>query len=248
MKILNYNKFKFINENSEFNQYQWGLDPPSSLLGPGYGFAADPQLSLYSDTSTKYVDNYNRLSQAVCDINRVVRNIQGEIIAAMPQDLFIDDLDEYTNFKVLRIILNENLKLDLYIAFDFYDDEFFGVFKNFNNYDNNTPLFKSDLFTDNRYRYIDRVYYLKLVNYLYNIYFNFFIPKTGDYMNLKPNMVVKDDMGADFKLKEGAVVKLKGYNIDNDNNPYIIIKFNDKLYTIIKNDYYYFKYYFEPLN
>ena len=49
----------FINENSEFNQYNMGSEVQTPF-GPGYGFASDPSLSIYSDDNRPYVDMYAR--------------------------------------------------------------------------------------------------------------------------------------------------------------------------------------------
>lgn len=253
MEILKYNKYKFIldnfeflNEGSDYNQYSSGYETPTSLVGVGYGYATDPQLTISPDGSSPYADNYSRTAQMVNDLGRVIKNIQGDIVATLRHDFFLNDLDEYGNFKILRVFINTNLKVDLYISFDFNNEEYFGVFNNFNGIII-PPKFKTDLFTDNRYAYIDREYYLKLVNYLYKLYYNWFIPDLGKYVNNKPCMLVKNDMGTNIELKEGTVVEVKGYNIDDDNQPYIIIKYKDEIYTINKNDYFYFKYWFEVI-
>ena len=123
MKILSYKKYNFILENiecasdllkegSEFNQYQFGIEPHG--LGPGYGYATDPQLSIYSDDTSPYRDNYSRTSQIVNDLSRVIRNIQGHIVSTMNRNYFIEDVDDYSNLKILRIYVNTNLKLDVF--------------------------------------------------------------------------------------------------------------------------------------
>lgn len=252
MKILKFNKYSFLYDNfehlkesnSEFNQYQFGLDP--FPLGPGYGFAVDPQLSIYSDDSSPYRDNYARTSQTINDIGRVMRNLQGQIITTFRRNYFIDDIDDYENMKILRIFTNSSMKIDVYFSFDFKGEEFFAVFNNFNGLEK-PPKMKSELFSDNRYRYIDREYYLKLNNYLYKIIYNWFIPNRGLYLNMKDIVNLKGDMGETIEFKEGKSLEVIGYNVDKDNDPYIIVRYENETYKIIKNNYYFFKYWFESI-
>lgn len=249
MTLINYNKFKFlkeegeyIKENSIFNQYQMGIEPTG--LGPGYGFASDPTMSIYSDGSSPYVDQYARSSRMVNDISRVMNDLQGSIISQTAPDYFIEDLDEYGNLKILRIFQNYSLKIDVYISFDFYGEEFFGVFKDFNGL-KTPPNLNSELFSDPRYPYIDREYYLKLNNYLYKIVYNWFIPEPDEYVNKKDGLILKNDMGDLTEFKENKEFKVVGYNVDSNNNPFIILKHKDKIYYLDKTDYYYFNYWFE---
>lgn len=253
MKILSYKKYNFILENiecasdllkegSEFNQYQFGIEPHG--LGPGYGYATDPQLSIYSDDTSPYRDNYSRTSQIVNDLSRVIRNIQGHIVSTMNRNYFIEDVDDYSNLKILRIYVNNNLKLDVFISFEFKGDEFFGVYKNFNGVDN-PPKLNSELFLDRRYAYIDKEYYLKLNNYLYKILYNWFIPNTGKYVCLKDKVYLKGDMGENIEIKSGTTIDVVGYNVDKDNNPYLVIKYKEEVYNLVKNDYFFFKYWFD---
>ena len=136
MNILKYNKYNFITENfpdyiikesSEFADMQMGQMP----LGAGFGFSQDPSLSIYSDGSGPYVDNYQRMSQVVQDLNRVMKSLyaQGSTsISRHKLDYFLEDLEEYQNLKILRVFINNKMKIDVFISFDFMEEEFFGVF------------------------------------------------------------------------------------------------------------------------
>ena len=250
MKILKFENYSFIKDNfeylkedSEFNQYQFGIEPHG--LGPGYGFAVDPQISLNAQGDSPYADNYARTSQMVNDLSRVVRNIQGDIVTTLKRNFFVEDVDSYSDFTILRIYINTNMKVDVYISFDFKGKEFFGVFKNFNGLDR-PPLFKSDLFIDMEHCYIDREYYLKLASYLYKIYYNWFVPIQGNYINMKDGVILKGEMGEHITLKENTIIQVVGYNVDEGNDPYLVIKYKDQAYNLTKNDFYFFKYWFEP--
>jgi len=238
-----------LKESSEFNQYQLGIDNALNTLGPGYGFSVDPGLSIYSPDSNPYVDLYARQAGTTSRLMQIIQQVNKEVlddhIFTRKSDRFLEDIDEYKNIKILRIFQNENLKLNVYISFDFRDQEFFGVYRNFNN-SYNKPTFDSEILSDPRFNYIDKEYYLKLNQYLYKLLYNFFIPEPGMYRNLKQDCMVKDEAGQQKFLKEGKIVEVLGYNTDENNDPYITLKIKSKEFYICNNNYFYFKYWFEP--
>jgi len=120
------------------------------------------------------------------------------------------------------------------------DEEFFGVYRNFNGL--NKPKFDTDLFSDPRFSYMNKDYYIKLNNYLFKILFNWFIPIPGDYIVLANELKMKNSMGDNTTIKMNSKIYLKGYNTDQDNDPFLMIKYKDDIYKIIKNDYFFFKY------
>lgn len=251
MNVVRYNQYKFLqenfppqllNESSEFVDMQMGMNP--NPLGPGFGFAQDPTMSIYSDGSSPYVDNYARVGQMANDLARVMKNLMGDIRADIRQhklDYFLEDIEEFKNLKILRIFKNHELTIDVFISFELHDEEFFGVFRKFNGV--SEPKLKTDLFTDQRFRYIDTEYYLKLTSYLYKILYNWFIPNVGEYKVIQ-DFNIKDSMGTKKTLKKGHVFRLKGYNEENG-KLYLIIKHKEDIYTINDNDFYFFKYWTE---
>lgn len=249
MKIINYNKFKFLEENfpndlikesTEFANMQ--ISQLNNPLGPGYGWAKDPSMSIYSDDSSPYIDNYSRMSQMVGDLGRVMGSLRAAISSDMSSklDYFLEDIEEYKNLKILRIFVNNNLKLDVFISYIFMNEEFFGVYRNFNGL--NKPKFDTDLFSDPRFCYMNKDYYIKLNNYFFKILYNWFIPIPGNYVILSDNFKVKNSIGDNMNIKQNTQIYLKGYNTDQDNDPFLIIKYKDDIFKIIKNDYYFFKY------
>lgn len=249
MKLIRFNQYKFLDENfpvelikesTEFADMQMGMGSP---LGPGFGTQAkDPTMSIYSDDSSPYVDNYARMSQMVNDLGRVMKDIHTALKGSgtAKYDYFIEDIDEFKSLKILRIFINPQLKLDIFISYIFMDDEFFGVFRDFNGI--NKPKFDTDLITDTRFNYIDKEYYIKLNNYFYKIIYNWFIPEVGNYKVLSDNFKVKNSLGDNILIKKNTNIYLKGYNTDQDNDPFLMIKYKEEIYKIIKNDFYYFKY------
>jgi hypothetical protein len=244
---FNYEKYDLIMEDSEFNSYQFGQNTPNPL-GPGHGFASDPGLSIYGGADSPYVDLYSRGHGFVNDLKGVIDHINkdNKSIAVQKYDHFVNDIEFYENLKILRLIENESNYLDVFISFEFNETEYFGVYKNFNR-----PYLKAklqcELYKEQQYNYINGEYQLKLSNYLRKILNNWFIPKSGIWKNLKEGYLIKDEMGTKTPLKENRFVDVKGYNIDENNNPYIVIEFKNEEYTIGENSYYWFKWYCEKL-
>jgi len=246
-KVLKYNKYNFVkenfklNESSELGDMQMGL---GGLAGPGFGFSVDNTLSIYSDGTTPYIDTYQRMSGIINDLTKVMRGLNDTIAnsSTVKQiDLFLEDIENFQKLKILRIYPNNSLKLDIFISFEFNEEEFFGVYRSFNNNYKKTKL-DSDLFTDPRMKYIDKEYYLKLSNYFYKVLYNWFIPKEGYYQIIDEQLIVDDYLGQKFKIKKDAIIEVKSFSVDKDNEPYIVLKYKNDSYMINKNDFYYFKY------
>jgi hypothetical protein len=254
MKVLKYSKYSFFNntglikEGSEFNQFQFGIEPMGTQGGGGqYAFAQDPRTSYYNYQDSPYTDFYARQSGLVANLNQVMKSIRsGGDLIYKDTNPFLEDINSYKNLKILRIFENNNLKLDVFISFEYKDDEFFGAYKNFNGLER--PKFESEIFYDPEYQYrFDSEYKLKLSNFFYKKLEKWFIPEKGIYKNLKNENRVKDNMGKLFEMNENQVVEVLGYNMNSDNRPYVILKMRDHTYHVESNDYYYFKWRFEKL-
>jgi len=248
MKLLTFNKFAFLTEHllegSEFNQYQFGIEPFPFGGNGGYGFAQDPSLSIYSDRDSPYVDYYSRSAGVISDLLTMIKSYQKNVdYQDIKYDHFLEDVDDFKNFKILRLNVNDSSLIDAFISFELQENEFFGAFKNFNGL--NKPKLVSELFTDPRYRYIDGEYYLKIENYFYKVLENWFKPKKGFWKTLKNKIPIKDDFGKLLDVKEGILVEVVGVYDDENNKPYITLKLNEKIYYIDNNNYYFFKYWFE---
>lgn len=244
MKLLKFNKFKFlkkINESTEFADMQLG-QLSVGALGSSNSTAFDPSLRVYSDDSSAYIDNYARMSTMNNDLTRIFQDLGSFVSNNMRHnfDYFLEDIEEYRSIKILRIFINNNLKLDIFISFIFMEEEFFGVFRNYNGL--NEPRFDSDIFTDDRFsRRIDKEYYIKLNNYFYKVLYNWFIPSPGEYVTLD-EIKTKNPLGEIFTIPKNTRVEVKGYNTDQDNDPFLMIKYKKNIYKITKNNYFFFKY------
>jgi len=245
-KIFKYNTYKFLNEAySDFNQFGQGASSPHSL-GPGYGFAVDPSLSIYGNQDSPYTDPYSRTPMFVNALQGIMKNLNKNSLGfygGIKYDQFLEDVSLYTDLTILRINNDENLSIDVYISFKFDGDEFFGVYKKFNWI--NRDKLQSDLYTDSNYHYIDETYKLKLDNYLYQILVNWFKPKNETYINLKNNLSVRNKMGEKYLLPKDSIINVIDANVDKDSNSYIKFDFKGEKYVITKNNYYYFNYWFD---
>ena len=253
MKVLKYSRYCFINnsllEGSEFLQYQFGIEPMGTQGGGGgnYAFAQDPRMS-YNIQDSPYTDFYARQSGLVNNLNQIMKGVRGQSdLIYKDTNAFLEDINLYKNIKILRMFENNNLKLDLFLSFEYDDKEYFGSFKNFNGLVR--PRFESEVFYEPDYQYrFDSEYKLKLGNFFFKKLEKWFIPEKGIYKNLKPDNRVKTTMGKLHEMKNEQVVEVLGYNMTADNKPYVIIKVKDQTYHVENNDYYYFKWRFEKLN
>ncbi len=248
MKVSKFNRYKFFEEmkinESEFLQYQFGIEPMGTAGGGGaFQFAQDPSSSYFNYQDSPFVDFYSRQSGLVANLTQVIK--QSNLIYRNT-NLFLEDIDSYDNFKILRMFENNNLKLDIFLSFTFNGTEYFGAFKNFNGLVK--PKFESELFYETEYQYrFNSEYKLKLSNFLYKKIEKWFIPEKGFYKNLKKDNRIKDNMGKLYEIKEDQIIEVLGYNISSDNKPFIIIKIKNKTYHIENIDYYFFKWRFEKI-
>jgi len=255
MKILKFSKYSFLNETklvkegSEFLQYQFGIEPMGTAGGGGaFAFAQDPSTSYYNYQDSPYTDFYARQSGLVANLDIIMKNLRGQTdMIYKDSNPFLEDVNSFENIKILRIFENSNLKLDVFISFEYNKNEYFGAFKSFNG--QMKPILETELFYDPEYQYrFDKEYKLKLGNLFFKKLEKWFIPTKGFYKNLKNDNKIKDNMGKLYEISNNKIVEVLGYNISADKKPYVIVKIKEKIYHIENNDYYYFKWRFEKLN
>lgn len=255
MKIYNFRRYSFINEtkliteDSEFLQYQFGIEPMGTQGGGGqFAFAQDPTSSYYNYQDSPYTDFYARQSGLVSNLDRLMKQNRKQTgMVYKDVNAFLEDINEYQNIKILRMFENNNLKLDIFLSYNFNDKEYFGAIKNFNHI--SKPKFESEIFYDPEFQYrFDNEYKLRLSNFFIKKLEKWFIPEKGMYKNLKENNRLKSKMGKIFEMNSNKVVEILGYNTSANNEKYIIVKYKGEIYHIEGNDYYFFKWRFEKLN
>ncbi len=246
-KLLTYRRYSFIElikEDSQFLQYQFGIEPFSSAAG--YAFAIDPKLSYQNYQDSPYTDFYSRQHGLVSNVLNIMKGNRSTLGDSLYKrdDAFIEDLELFENFKILRIFENQKLKLDVYISFNYGDEEYFGVYKNFNYI--TKPKLECELFDDIRVQErMNQEYRLKFSNYVYKKLENWFIPENGWYKCLAENLKVRNEMGQFFEIPINKNIEIVNYNTTTDNQPYVTIEMNNEKYHINGNDYYYIKWRFE---
>lgn len=243
----NWSKDNLITEDTEFFQYQFSQNTPNPL-GPTHGFATNPDLSIYTGQDSPYTDHYSRTQGLINDLKGLIDHFykNSQSIAMQKFDYFTEDIEYYDNLKILRMFENEAGYLDIYISFEFNEQEYFGAFRNFNK-PYVKPKFECELFTHNEYSYMNEEYQLKLKNFLRKLLNNWFIPKEGLYKNLKEECMLKDETGNKIPLKKDKTVNVKGYNVDENNMPYLIIEWKNNEYYLGGNDFYWFNWRFENI-
>lgn len=255
MKVLKFSRYSFLNntellkEGSEFLQYQFGIEPFGTQGGGGqYAFAQDPSSSYYNYQDSPYTDFYARQAGLVSNLDRIMKNLRGETDAIYKdKNAFLEDINLFKNLKILRIFENTRLKLDVFISFKYNENEYFGAYRNFNWI--TKPILETELFYDPTYQYrFDKEYKLKLGNFFYKKLKEWFIPEKGYYKSLQDGNRLKDNMGKLYEVNNNKTVEVLGYNLSPENNPYIVVKIQDKTYHIENNDYYFFKWRYEKLN
>jgi hypothetical protein len=238
-----------VKEGSEFLQYQFGIEPMGTQGGGGqYAFAQDPRMSQGNYQDSPFTDFYARQSGLVANLDQIVKGVRSQTdMIYKDTNAFLEDINLYKNIKILRMFENNNLKLDIFLSFEYDGDEFFGAFRNFNGLVR--PKLESELFYEPEYQYrFDGEYKLKLGNFFYKKLEKWFIPEKGFYKNQKNENRIKDNMGKLYEMKADQTVEVLGYNMSSDNKPYVIIKVQDTTYHVENNDYYFFKWRFEKLN
>lgn len=249
--MLSFRRYSFlkdvelIKEDNQFLQYQFGIEPFSPPAG--YAFAIDPKLSYQNYQDSPYTDFYARQHGLVQNVVTLMQQHSGLVGSQFSKaDAFIEDLGSFKNLKILRIFENQRMKLDVFISFEYNNEEYFGVYKNFNYM--MKPKLESELFYDIRNQYkMDQDYRLKLSNLFYKKIEKWFIPEKGWYKLLVDKAILKNDMGQIFEINKDKKVQLLDYNLNRDNEPYLTFKINGENYYIQNNDYYYFKWRFEKI-
>jgi len=246
--ILDIDKYTKLNESmldGNMNDIlaDWGA--VSNAVSSGlYGFSYDPNLSTYPNQYDSTVDPFTRNQLLVKGLRNQVNRSQSEM-NDLVFNKYLKDIEELDNIKILRMFVNNMGFLDVFISFELFEIEFFGVFRSFNN-TLQPIIFTSELYTDVNFSYINEEYRLKLSNHLKMILDNWFNPMICSYKSLKNN-TLRDLKGGFFEIKKDAVINIVGTNIDANRNKYAIVVYKDNKYFIKDNDFYYINYRYEKI-
>jgi len=230
-KILKYKDFLYESTMGMSPSAAFGYTDLSTINTGGSIEPKDPNLSFdaWDMHKNNIRDRLTRLSNLMSSIFSTTNFSFSSHLEEVIQDLTI-----------VRIYVNNNKLLNIYMKF-FYDEEiFYGVFKDWGGIAE--PKFDSKIldipeivrFKENR---------IKIEGVLKQVLISWFIPDLGDYRALK-NVSVKDWMGNSFVIPPGGKITVTDV-ITEDETPDIELNYSGKKYEINNLDYYYFHWWFK---
>jgi hypothetical protein len=146
------------------------------------------------------------------------------------------DEQKITSMKVLRLVDTDSVNWDAYISFVIGEEEYYGHIKNLLSEE---PHIKSEVFKD-----FDLVqskeWVLRTRGLLLKAVLEWLHPEDGIYQLLNDFIICTDNMtGNLMKLEKGSKVE-----VVNSYDHKIIIRYNDKHYTLVNKNFVYFNYWF----
>lgn len=232
---MSFNRYNFLNENwttqpaSEFSQFN---SEDNLTFGAGYGFAVDRSISMDNTNDGAY-SPANKIGRLASIINKMNINPFAQLNKGI--DYFQEDIDEISDIIILKTVINKSNDIDVFISFKLEEDEYYGVFKNFNK---DKIDFKCELFTDVERGYADMSYRLKFSNLFFKIISNWYNIKKSEYTALT-DIILYDYILSPITVKKGQKLKVIDCDIPKKE---IIVLYKDNRYTLRGNDCYYFKY------
>ena len=228
--IKKYNDF--LNENSEFSFQQFGLGGVTSSQS-GVVQSNDQQLSM--DAADQHISNIQNQMQ---DLQNMMATIfagsRGEIGST------ILDLEEFENIKIIRMYPSSNGHLEIYLYLEYDEEPYYITIEDYGHI--NGCEIKSDLFNNPIFN-TKNVVIIKGI--LMKVLKEWFRPENGEYRTLK-EVFVYDDLGNFLPIKANLTIEVDDVIIEDD-KPIIYIKYNNKTFYLTENNYYFFKYWFEPI-
>lgn len=238
--MKNIKKFnQFINEDFGIGAQQYGLNLSAgfgysdlSQFGSGSEQPHDPDLSF---------DEYDRHKNNLKDqINRFVQ-IGKNVFNNGVYNYGYDFISEIEDLYIVKMFLNNNGLLDIYIRFVLEEQTFYGKFENWGGI--NKPTFTSKVlflplingYQDNKIRLID------LLEQTLN---KWFAPHEDfEYRALK-EVNVYSGLGKIFTIPEGGKIKIEDV-ILQEYKPIIYLNYAGEIYTYTGIEYYFFNWWFK---
>ena len=232
MKYLNkYNNFILINEFSEFNLQKFNSDNTSVSIG------------LTSDRSLS-VDAFDRHEDALrvgfSRLNNIMKSLSNTSAYKNLKSKLTFEHQQPSSLKILRIIPN-NTDYYIYLTFNINGNEYNGVIQNiFTNI-----KFITNAYQDENLTQSDE-WRIRLKGIIIESFTQFLKIDPGKYKVLNKTIRCFNNVTGNIKtLKEGDLVEVIKTLI-NENK--IIIKHDNELFNLIKDDFIYFNYWFEKIN
>lgn len=222
-------KFKLIKEFTEFNNMRLNNDSvPMSTHVDNPGLSLDG----YSKFDANMRMSLSRLNDIYKNINKTNTSFNlksGDFVTA----------EDIKNIKILRIYPKDDIFLNVYFTFDIDDKEYYGKIEKLNA---NNPKLTSEIFKDINIQG-GKEWKIRIKGNLIKAIKKWLNPSVGEYIALKDIDVFNELTGGLYLIPISSKIKVKR-TIDDDQ---VLISFNNIDYIIKGRNFYYFNYYFSPL-
>jgi hypothetical protein len=219
-------KMKLILEFTEFQANR--MNPDSA------------QMSVQVDNPSLSINAFDKHEDAIrsgiARINTILHALSGSSAYRSLKSKLILDEQKITSMKVLRLVDTDSVNWDAYISFVIGEEEYYGQIKNLLSPE---PQIKSEVFKD-----FDLVqskeWILRTKGLLLKAVLEWLHPEDGTYQLLNDFIICADNLtGQIIKIEKDSKVEVVN-SYDNK----IIIRYNDKNYTLSNKNFVYFNYWF----
>ena len=220
-------KNRLILEFSEFNAQR--MNPDTSQMAVS---VENPQLSI--NAFDKHLD---KVRTAISNLEGIVKNLTTSSTFRALRSMLSLKEQNIDKLKILRIKSEDRVSYDVYVEFIIHDKEYFGVIKNILN---TSPKLNSEVFEDNDLIQ-SKEWRIKIEGLIIKTIKTWLKPLIDRYTLLKPQIVCTNNItGEDMTIKEGSDIEVIR-SMDNS----ITIKYNNKFYSLVGDNFIYFNYWFK---
>lgn len=232
MRYLNkYKKDDIIREFSEFNLQKFNSDNTDVSIG------LTPDKSLSVNAFDKHEDS---IRSGMSRINTIMRSLSNSSAYRNLKSKLTLEKQRPENLKILRILPN-NVDYFVYLTFNIDGNEYNGVIKNILS---KKPIFNSNVFQDNNLIQ-SKEWQIRIEGLIIESFKEFINIEPGKYKIINDKIICNNNNSGSQKiLNRDDIIEVIKTNITENK---IIIKNNNDLYTLTKNSFIYFNYWFEKL-
>jgi len=224
-------KMKLILEFSEFNLQRFNSDNTDVSIG----LAPDNSLSVNA-----FDRHEDTIRQGMSRINTIMTSLSNSSAYRNLKSKLTFENQKPEHLKILRIVPN-NVDYFVYITFQINDNEYDGVIKNILS---THPTFVSNVFQDNNLTQNEE-WKIRVKGLIIESFKKFINIEPGKYKIINDKITCSNNNTGAQKIlsKDDVIEVIKTIMPENK----IIIKFNNDFYTLTKNNFIYFNYWFNKL-
>lgn len=221
------NRNRLILEFTEFNAQR--LNPDSAQMSVQVD---NPQLSV--NAFDKHED---AIRAGIAKINGILHSLSNTASFRSLKSKLALENQKIESMKVQRIVKYNEVTYDAYISFVIGDDEYYGVIKNLLD---KSPSFQSEVFKDTDLIQT-REWVIRTKGMIINIVKKWLKPEKGIYKLINKNVFCYDnETGKMIELTQGDEIE-----VVNSNNNSITIRRDDRLHSLVNDNFVYFNWWFE---